>query len=235
MEAPKVRRAAVSRRGLEELRPAEAREPQPARVAASNDLVPPEPVGPSAAEAFGLRAAADAIRAVVASAAKAIYSVVPHTENYSPGVDIQGPEDFRKKTKASLDRFKATPTGKKVLDDIAASGKKVEITQTTDNNGYCAPKDGLAAAMSDGKPGAGSDSTIKFNPDFTPGGIPNEDVLGHELIHAQHNARGIRAIGTTDGVKNEELQTVGLPPYPEGGMTENSLREDLKLPKRTSY
>jgi len=60
-------------------------------------------------------------------------------------------------------------------------------------------------------------------------------VLGHEMIHAQHNAYGQRETGKTGGVKDEELKTVGLSPFPEKGLTENSLREDLKLPKRTSY
>jgi hypothetical protein len=190
---------------------------------------------PSAADAFGLEAAAAAAGAAIAQAAKALFNKFPHTENYSKGVDIHGSADFRKKTRESLDRLMATATGKNILDDMAASGKKVEITETTDNNGYCKPKDAVSAVMSNGKTGAGSDSIVQFNPNFTPGGIPNEDVFGHELIHAQHNARGIHATGATDGVNNEELQTVGLPPYKEDGMTENSLRTDLKLPRRTSY
>jgi len=159
----------------------------------------------------------------------------PDAECYANGIQMQGSPEFRKNTKAALDRLNATPTGKSTLDSIGRSGKVVTIVETTDQNGYSKNFTDDANRKPDGTAGKGSDSTIAFNPSFTPNDLPNEVVLGHELIHAQHKASGVRETGTTSGTKNEELLTVGLPPYPESGMTENSLRDDLGLAKRTSY
>jgi len=159
----------------------------------------------------------------------------PEVECYANGIQVQGSEDFRKNTKAALDRLNATTTGKSTLESIGQSGKVVTIVETTDQNGYSMNFTDEANRKPDGAAGKGSDSTIAFNPSFTPNDLPNEVVFGHELIHAQHKAYGVRETGTTGGNKNEELLTVGLPPYPESGMTENSLRDDLGLAKRTSY
>lgn len=157
------------------------------------------------------------------------------SEEYGSGIKLEGSPTFRKDTREALDRLAATPTGKAVIKSIADSKKTVTIEETTANNGSCRRATEDANKNKDGTPGKGSDSTISFNPRFTPGGIPNEDVLGHEMIHAEHNATGARETGKTGGVKDEELKTVGLPPFPQKGLTENSLREDLKLPARTKY
>ena len=192
--------------------------------------------GASDTDAFGPLAVL-AIGAVVAAVGVGVYVLTKDKKvNYSKGVDIKGSDEFIKKTTESLDKLNATPTGKAVLEDIGKSGKNVTIVETKDKNGY---KKALnlsdANLKSDGTPGKGSDSQTSFNPDFKPGGIPAEVVLGHELIHAQHAARGTRETAKTKGVKNEELKTVGLPPFPETGMTENSLRKDLGVKKRKKY
>lgn len=159
----------------------------------------------------------------------------PGVETYEVGVQIKGSPEFRKQTRESLDRLKATPTGANLLSTISSSGKAVTIEETKKTNGYCKGLSSEANRKSDGTPGSGSGSLISFNPNFKPGGLPNEVVLGHEMIHATHNAQGIRETGKTGGVKDEELQTVGLPPFPATGLTENSLRDDLKIAKRTRY
>ncbi|MCX7112742.1 MAG: M91 family zinc metallopeptidase [Proteobacteria bacterium] len=157
------------------------------------------------------------------------------TETYAQGIQVKGSSQFRKDTKAALDRVNATPTGKLVIDDVVRSGKTVTIVETTDPNGFSKDFTEDANRKPDGTAGKGSSSTIAFNPSFKPDGLPNELILGHELIHAQNKAYGVRETGITGGTKDEELKTVGLPPYPESGMTENSLRKDLGLTKRTSY
>lgn len=157
------------------------------------------------------------------------------SQTYAKGIVIKGSPQFRKDTSASLDRLKATPTGAKIISGLSSSGKTVTLEETTKANGSCRRLSDEANRQADGKPGKGSDSAVSFNPSFTPHGMPNELVLGHELIHATHNAQGVRETALTKGVKNAELQTVGLPPFPEKGLTENSLRADLKLPKRTRY
>lgn len=191
--------------------------------------------GSTMANAFGLDAAVAGTDAFGIGVPSTGGTAASSTEEYASGVKMNGSTDFRKKTKEALDRLNATPTGKALLKSIGDSKKTVTIVETTVNNGQCRRASDDANKKSDGAPGKGSDSTVSFNPSFTPGGIPNEDVLGHEMIHAQHNAYGQRETGKTGGVKDEELKTVGLPPFPEKGLTENSLREDLKLPKRTSY
>lgn len=188
---------------------------------------------PGGSDAFGFVAVA-AIVAVAGIATAAYLLTKDKTVNYSKGIDIKGSDEFIKKTKASLDKLNGTPTGKAILDDIGKSGKNVTIVETKDNNGYNKPLSSDANLKSNGKPGKGSDSQLSFNPDFKPG-VPSEVVLGHELIHAQHAARGTRETGKTKGVKDEELKTVGLPPFPSTGMTENNLRNDLGVPKRKKY
>jgi uncharacterized Zn-binding protein involved in type VI secretion len=197
-------------------------------------MVTASPSAPSPGDAFGLGAIV-AIAAAATAAVVAVIHLMNDTETYADGIEIKGSPEFRKETKAALDRLNNTPTGKALIESIGKSGKTVTIEETKANNGYCKPDSGDANKNPDGSSGKGSDSTVKFNPDFKPGGLPNEDVLGHELIHANHNAYGERETGKTGGVKDEELKTVGLPPFPEKGLTENSLRKDLGLPKRTSY
>jgi hypothetical protein len=155
---------------------------------------------------------------------------------YGKALKIEGDEAFRKATIEELDALKKTPTGSNILKSLDNSGKTVTIKQTGDNNGFCKPLSTDANIQADGKPGKGSDSEVFSNPDFKPGGLPNHLVLGHELIHAQHNAYGQRETEKNDkGVKKEELKTVGLPPYPAKGSTENSLRKDLNIDARTEY
>ncbi|HEX7315420.1 MAG TPA: type III secretion system effector protein [Pyrinomonadaceae bacterium] len=218
---------------------------QTAKKAASKAMnslprTPPSPQAlcPVAGAAFGPLGlgALVAGAAAVYGAKKLLAKVTPKTETYAKGVKIKGSPAFIKDTKASLDRLKATPTGKSLLTSLGNTGKTTTITEFGKNNGTCRPLSPAdAVRTASGKAGKGSDSIVQFNPKFKPGGLPNEVVLGHELIHAQHNATGTRETGLTKGVKNEELRTSGLPPYPSTGLTENALRKDLKQPKRTKY
>jgi uncharacterized Zn-binding protein involved in type VI secretion len=153
-------------------------------------------------------------------------------------IQVVGSPDFVAKTNEALANLAKTPTGRDILSSIGASGKNVKIIEMSGANGGARPDSPSNANLkADGTPGSGSDSTVSFNPAFRPSGLPNTVVLGHELIHAEHNAYGTRdpRIDPASGVKNAELRTVGLPPFPEEGRTENSLRKDLGLPKRTSY
>jgi len=62
-------------------------------------------------------------------------------------------------------------------------------------------------------------------------------ILGHELVHAHHNAKG-----TNDFTIEGEQMAVGLPPqtgfpkdHSKQGVSENALRDGLNQPKRTTY
>lgn len=98
--------------------------------------------------------------------------------------------------------------------------------------------------------GAGTDSTIWFNPQVTAGNCSRADViLQHEMAHAIHETQGTMASDTNGqteaGIANFERQAVGLPnsghyPGDADGCTENNYREernqlgDRFLP-RTNY
>ncbi|MEZ4297453.1 MAG: M91 family zinc metallopeptidase [Polyangiaceae bacterium] len=176
-------------------------------------------------------------------------------------LNIQGSDDFVKKTQAAIATLYATPTGRQIFADIAASGHGVTIKETSDPNGYCNRDfDPLNHAET---PGAGVGSTVQWNPNHpAPGlaGQPNAAavILGHELVHAHHNATGTNANGPADSYpgqsgsssRGEERKTVGcggtivtqpdgtpgtVPDHSRDVPTENSLRRDLGLPLRPTY
>ncbi len=165
---------------------------------------------------------------------------------YSEGIVIEGTPEYQAKVVAALDRLNQTETGKGLIESIGDSGKKVTIIAPDPGKGnteFAANwNDGLYDFTND-KPGPGSDSTVKFNPDRNK--LNGEDWmtrdpaigLGHELIHAHHDANG-----TTDGRDNVaykdadnknqtapgyEVQTVGLGPHKDEPYTENKLRKDF--------
>ncbi len=82
-------------------------------------------------------------------------------------------------------------------------------------------------------PGAGSGSTVEFNAtktfhcvdDLAMHQRPPAVGLGHELIHALHNARGVRmGIVNANNEKLEEIITTGFPPYNFEEISDNKLR-----------
>ncbi len=163
---------------------------------------------------------------------------VPNT--YGKGIKLEGNEEFRKKTIAELDRINKTPSGAKMLKSIDDSGKTVTIKQTSDGNGASPADISKAKLRSDGKPGEGSDTTVKFNPDKTQIGDGSEAWmkrppgvgLAHEMVHAYHNANG-----TNDFTAKGEDMAVGVAPYDKEPVTENKIREewDPKQPLRPHY
>ena len=64
---------------------------------------------------------------------------------------------------------------------------------------------------------------------------PSWLVLAHELIHAWHSLSGAKKTGTTDGVDNEELFTVGIGPYRNTRISENQFRKEYGLANRNQY
>ena len=164
---------------------------------------------------------------------------VPTT--YGSAIEIKGSEEFRKKTIAALDDIKKTPTGKKLLESLDSSGKKVTIEETGGGNG-ASPKSGAKATRKpDGSPGEGTDSVVKFNPDKTQIGDGSKDWhtrpagvgLAHELIHANHSAHG-----TNDfSIVGEQMAVGEPPPHDKQEFTENKIRAEWnpKQPKRPQY
>ena len=176
-------------------------------------------------------------------------------------LNIQGSDDFVRKTQAAVARLYGTATGRKIFADIAAAGHSVTIVPTTDHNGYCdVPFDPLNDVQT---PGKGKGSVVSWNPDHPGQGLAGHPdgptvVLGHELVHAHHNATGTNGNGPEDSYpgqkgsssRGEERKTVGcaggtiqqpdgtpaaVPDHSHDVPTENSLRRELGLPPRKTY
>ncbi len=82
-------------------------------------------------------------------------------------------------------------------------------------------------------PGRGSGSTVNFNATRTFHCVDDPAMhqrppavgLAHELIHALHNARGVRmGIVNTNNEKLEEIITTGFPPYNFEEISDNKMR-----------
>lgn len=167
-------------------------------------------------------------------------SVVTHV---GPNITIEGDKAFRDRVVADLQKLNATPTGHKLIDSLDNGSKTVTIKKTSGGNaaGYDNPAGRFVNP--DGTPGAGSNSTVSYNPDTTQIGDgsepwmtrPPEVGLGHELVHADDAAKGQQVNGETDGTRNRELQAVGLPPYETKDPSENGMRRDMGLPERPRY
>lgn len=173
---------------------------------------------------------------------------------YGKAIKIKGDEAFQKKVIADLDAIKKTPTGAKLLEALEKSGKTITIKPTKDGNATGFTNDGM---MKNGKPGPGSNSTVEYDPDTKKinsedwGTRPPAIGLAHELIHARHAAEGTVSEGEVDNDSkpdpadpkkiakedNEEVRTVGLPPYDKEETTENKIRSewDPPQPKRKWY
>ena len=169
-------------------------------------------------------------------------------EAYSKGIEIKGTKEFIETTKDHLDNIGKTPTGKKLLESLAESGKTTTIIQTSGGNE--APPKNFKAALAKGSTlkwedsskkehsltgdGSGSDTTVKYNPDRKSIGKGKEDWqtrppevgLAHELVHADDAAHGKMDGEKKDGVYNYERQAVGLPPYEDKAISENKIRSE---------
>lgn len=166
---------------------------------------------------------------------------------------IYGTPEFQKKTSDTLRSLVGTDTGEAIIEDIQASGKTVlTVQRLAKTHGWIAKaeaknendarsqdplphwkhtdgklRSGPPDSWIPDKPGAGSDTIVQFNLDFCDEYAPGELVLGHELIHARRNARGLQLLGTDGlGQSLEERAVAGDWDTP-GPMTGNALRLDL--------
>jgi len=181
---------------------------------------------------------------------------IPATElvvvEYQPGIVIKGRKDFVGKAKSHLDQIGGVPTGGRLLRSLASSGMNVTLVPSPRANE--ARPDNYRAAVASGKSlrwrdeagrarsvrgcGAGSNTTIKYNPDFSNLGSaeawqrqPPPIWLAHELIHADDAAYGRMDPEMIDSVRNYERQAIGLPPYETKEFTENRLRAEWSEPQ----
>lgn len=130
---------------------------------------------------------------------------------------IDGDDDFAIEILHDLTVLGATPSGRKLLEKIRATGRHVTIRRTTDPNGYAYPSD-TDGSVAEGHPvydghgerrnhwwggtdrrgnGEGSDALVELNPDWNMGHPsaatappPRDAVLFHELSHAHIYTEG---------------------------------------------
>ena len=160
-------------------------------------------------------------------------------------ITIEGDKAFRDRVVADLRKLDATPTGHRLMENLDNGPKHVTIVRTADGN-ECGnyPNPGGRFVNADGTPGAGTDSTVSYNPDRTQIGDgsepwmnrPPEVGLAHELVHADDAANGRMDTGEdANGDRNRELQAVGLPPYQNKDPSENGIRRDMGWLPRPRY
>ena len=177
------------------------------------------------------------------------------------GLSIEGSDAFVQRMQTEIDFLRSSPNGKAMLEefDKAAENKGNFLTLkelSNEDNGYAQTFSGDADIIN-GRPGAGGDVTINFNPSFHMDEFPAPTVvLFHEMSHAYNGLNGTFLPGTYFGegpdsgrVPNAERQAVGLEtsanPYDFDGtgplthnpinLTENGIRRELGLPDRPSY
>ena len=187
---------------------------------------------------------------------------IPATElvvaEYQRGIVVKGAKEFVGKAQSHLDQIAGVPTGGRLLRSLASRGLTVTLVPSSRANE--ARPDNYRAAVALGKSlkwrdetgrerairgaGAGSNTTIKYNPDLLSIGSseawqrqPPAIWLAHELIHADDAAYGRMDPEMTDGVRNYERQAIGLPPYEMKEFTENRMRAEWGEPQpaRTRY
>jgi uncharacterized Zn-binding protein involved in type VI secretion len=166
-------------------------------------------------------------------------------------ITITGDMEFKFKTMLALGQLASTPTGDKLLKEVGNGDKTVTIKKG-DPPG-CSYDNGNARFQNaDGTPGAGTNSTVDYNPDNRNYGtepwlsdIPPGLVLGHELVHAEQAGKGVMKNGTDDNdgqvdptdsskktqANKRELEAVGVPPYDGYEYNENKMRKEWPPPQ----
>jgi uncharacterized Zn-binding protein involved in type VI secretion len=165
-------------------------------------------------------------------------------------VIISGTPEFQARALADLNVIAKTDTGKKILGALDRGTHKTTIVEldlaTAQRNGALAGPTDRAGAKD---PSKGSDTTISYNPNLRDKytdqdgdkiDVPVQATLGHELIHAVHNANGTNERDRPDpkemGSNQEESRTIGINDHEAEAMSENNLLKDLGAGyKRTDH
>ena len=137
----------------------------------------------------------------------------------------------------ALADLRSKPIGKRLVETISGMLKEKHKTIRIE----------IAGGQS-GQGGSGwdrEDYLLRWNPvgfgknqdDDQLGGIPACVILGHELIHALHTLEGNDQLGknSSDYKAIDEARTIGLGTWKDSAMSENGLRRERKLKKRTTF
>lgn len=173
------------------------------------------------------------------------------TIHVGKNIIISGDQDFQMKTLAHLGQVASTPTGAAMLKSIDGNSNTITIVKTDNGNEIGYDNDAARFKNDDGTPGAGSNSTISYNPDRTKIGDepwetrPPAVGLGHELVHGEQAQRGGMTKGNSDNdnkpdpadptkkaqEKTRELEAAGIPPHDTQPYNENKMRKEWHPPQ----
>jgi len=172
--------------------------------------------------------------------------IVALREGAGQSLAVEGSDSFKERVESDLDALRSTTWGQGMLSELDNSDHTTTIKERLRGPNS---EDGSTFPM----PG-GVDPTIYYNTTRTYTGDGSHDSqqrpavvgLGHELSHAYNDVKGNVPVHETDGERNYERVAVGLPvdhdddpftpriervnPY-----TENDLRDELGVPRRTRY
>jgi type VI secretion system secreted protein VgrG len=169
------------------------------------------------------------------------YNPGTNTFNYGgSGIAVTGSPEFANQTLKTLASLDATPTGHQLVDNLQSNGHTATIREATPAEAAASGggvATGVQPAMSNG---TGSDTTVAWAPgtnaQYTDeNGVahtqPDEALLGHELIHADHNGRGTSLNGVPDPAdptgNQEESRTIGINDHSAEPVSENNILNDL--------
>jgi len=208
--------------------------------------------GAAAAVAGAAEAVAEAVTPTIAGQP---VSLLPNGDvQIGNNLAISGSLEFKARTLMNLGQIAATPTGEGLIQSLAGAPKRTTIVETNGGNecgGYSNPAGRMQNA--DGTNGAGSDSTVSFNPSRTSLGTepwetrPPAIGLAHELVHAEQAGQGRMLRGQdnndarpdpddptqTQQTNRRELEAVGVPPYDTYPHNENKIRAEWPPPQPT--
>ncbi|MBE9129621.1 MULTISPECIES: eCIS core domain-containing protein [unclassified Coleofasciculus] len=168
------------------------------------------------------------------------------SEADSAGNDYGG---FQDKILEQFGKLLSRPTGRLLVIDLVNASQTVTIRPSTAQiyGGAHAIRGGAGTLENaDGTPGTGGTTTIEIDPNLGDDDVVVYDAagneiplpifitLGHELIHAQHNAAGQnrRNLPASDAAysNKEEEETIAT-----GSLTENDLRNEHNLDERHGH
>ena len=167
------------------------------------------------------------------------------TETDDAGTDHTG---FKAKMLACFGNLLSAPGGRRLVAGLVNGSKTVTIGPTSTRRIAQATRGAGSLENADGTAGAGGTTTIRLDPDLTDTSIMTFDsaggehaapvwlILGHELIHAEHNAAGrnrrnLAPVGGAAWGNREEEETIST----GSGLTENALRSEHGLDPRFGH
>ncbi|NEX22402.1 type VI secretion system tip protein VgrG [Thiorhodococcus mannitoliphagus] len=171
------------------------------------------------------------------------------------GIRISGSDAFVDSTVATLDSLDGTQTGHQLIDNLQSNGHVASIeedpaasasggggltTMTTPNSFPAGTSVDMGSGGIQTSDGSGSDSVVNWQPgnnaqytddEGNTHTQPDEALLGHELNHADHNARGNNGAATPDPAdptgNQEESRTIGINDHADEAVSENNILRDM--------